>query len=243
MFNNLFIYIIIYLNIIESWYKFMYRILCISDIHGQNSKLIHLLNLVNYNPYKDQLILLGDYTDRGNENVETLKTIMNLKKNGAIILMGNHDELAMYSICDILNGKTENLKLHINCEGQNTFNEFIKLETKQLIEFLNFYKSLDLNCRIDNYLFVHAGVDFSKPLIENDSSDLLWIRKEFIHYRGKKHEDYNNLKIVFGHTTTLSLNRTDKIYKVGNLIGIDCGSIYGGKLLCYDILNKKEYYV
>jgi Predicted phosphoesterase len=47
----------------------MKRILAISDIHGELELFDSLLEKVNYDADEDQLILLGDYVDRG----QTLK--------------------------------------------------------------------------------------------------------------------------------------------------------------------------
>lgn len=43
----------------------MKRILAVSDIHGEVAKLERILEEAGYNPQYDQLILLGDYIDRG----------------------------------------------------------------------------------------------------------------------------------------------------------------------------------
>ena len=61
------------------------RVLCISDIHGQHNKLEKLLQKINYDFKKDQLILLGDYFDRGNENIKTIELVMNLHKQGKYV--------------------------------------------------------------------------------------------------------------------------------------------------------------
>ncbi|MGQ0438381.1 metallophosphoesterase, partial [Bacillus sp. B-TM1] len=43
----------------------MKRILVISDIHGEIEKFEKLLEEAQYDARQDQLILLGDYVDRG----------------------------------------------------------------------------------------------------------------------------------------------------------------------------------
>lgn len=43
----------------------MKRILVISDIHGEIEKFEQLLEEAQYDAKQDQLILLGDYVDRG----------------------------------------------------------------------------------------------------------------------------------------------------------------------------------
>ncbi|UOK56709.1 metallophosphoesterase [Bacillus sp. OVS6] len=49
--------------------------------------------MIKYNPANDQLILLGDYIDRGPRSKETLSEVMSLVDEGAIALRGNHDQM------------------------------------------------------------------------------------------------------------------------------------------------------
>ena len=49
------------------------RVLAIGDIHGNFSRLLKLIHKVNFDPTQDFLILLGDYIDRGDENMRCLR--------------------------------------------------------------------------------------------------------------------------------------------------------------------------
>jgi|SRR5690606_12147363 len=73
--------------------KTMERILAISDIHGCCDELNRLLELVKYNFTTDQLILLGDYVDRGFKSKDVIHKIKVLTDEGAIALRGNHDQM------------------------------------------------------------------------------------------------------------------------------------------------------
>lgn len=75
----------------------MSRTFLISDIHGELYLFKELLEQVKYDDAKDQLILLGDYIDRGPTSKEVLDFIMTLKENGAKVLMGNHEQI--YARC------------------------------------------------------------------------------------------------------------------------------------------------
>ena len=54
----------------------MRRTLVVSDIHGCVDEFKQLLNKVNFNAEEDQLVLLGDYVDRGPESRETVEFVM-----------------------------------------------------------------------------------------------------------------------------------------------------------------------
>ena len=71
----------------------MKRTLVISDIHGELTLFEELLQTAGYNPDKDQLILLGDYIDRGPDSKRVLEKVMELKHEGAVVLKGNHEDM------------------------------------------------------------------------------------------------------------------------------------------------------
>jgi len=69
------------------------RTITISDIHGCVAQLDELLAQVKFNESNDQLLLLGDYVDKGPHSKETVDRVMDLVHNyGAIALRGNHDQ-------------------------------------------------------------------------------------------------------------------------------------------------------
>ena len=76
----------------------MKRILAISDIHGELELFDSLLEKLNYDADEDQLILLGDYVDRGRDSKGVLNRVSELKRNGAIVLRGNHDEMMLNAV-------------------------------------------------------------------------------------------------------------------------------------------------
>lgn len=63
---------------------------CIGDIHGCHDEFIKLLELINFNKKKDELILTGDLIGRGPMPVETMQEIFKL---GDCVhnVLGNHD--------------------------------------------------------------------------------------------------------------------------------------------------------
>lgn len=229
------------------------RILAVSDIHGELDKFLQLLKLAEYDSDKDQLILLGDYIDRGTQNIDTLATVMYLQSEGAIVLKGNHDSLCQDTIYELLIKKyTGFMDDHTLCGGENTVAELKNISRGELLEIYKFLSQLPLYYEIDNYIFVHAGIDASRLLQLNDLNTLLWARNEFIYSPA-----YKNKIVIFGHTVTYTLPHLCPKNGViqwddievwfddinNDKIGIDCGSVFGGKMACLELPSKKVYYI
>ena len=232
----------------------MERILAISDIHGCYNHLVKLLLKVGYNPDKDQLILLGDYVDRGTRNLATLNFVKILvKKYGAIALRGNHDQMLL----DWLENPSEWSFNYFMNGGLNTIKEFvdnpddiacldtyidwsiqIKEKYKDIIEFLH---GLPYYHETDKYIFVHAGINpFLKDWRNTSKEEFIWIRDEFLD------NDHGLDKVVIhGHTPTKYLHDSADIYFGNKKIGIDGACAYGYQLNCLEIIDDtyKQYSV
>ena len=91
------------------------------------------------------------------------------------------------------------------------------------------FQQLERYVAIDDTLCVHAGVNPLRSLEEQDEEDLFWIRQEFI---TPPHSlPYT---VMFGHTPQREVF-LDLPYKVG----LDTGLVYGGKLSCLEVTEKK----
>lgn len=65
----------------------------VGDIHGNNKKLKRALESVRFNDSKDRIFLLGDFIDRGKDNLLILDNLYH-KKNWNSIL-GNHENMIL----------------------------------------------------------------------------------------------------------------------------------------------------
>lgn len=233
----------------------MKRTLVISDIHGELKKFEQLLGEVEYDPEFDQLILLGDYVDRGPNSKGVIEKVMSLKEAGALLLKGNHEDLMIKALTtDIERSWNHWIKL---CGGDKTlfsygFSEIDiaaseekfqkpELHSSTLNKHLEFIQGLENYIETSDYMFVHAGVHPTTPIVETDPHILMWIRDEF-------HKGYNGEKIViFGHTETNSLHRdinNNNVYFGSNrIVGIDGGAVYGGQLNCLELPSQKVFSV
>ncbi|MGP4948268.1 MULTISPECIES: metallophosphoesterase family protein [Bacillus] len=232
----------------------MKRILVISDIHGEIEKFEQLLEEAQYDAKKDQLILLGDYVDRGPNARAVIERVKELKEDGALVLKGNHEDMMIKALTTDeerswnhwvkRNGGDKTLYSYGFVEEDIVVNEedFQKpiLQSHVLEEHVKFIQELDHYIETEKYIFVHAGVEPLKRVSECEPYTLMWIRNEF-------HNGYSGEKVVvFGHTETKTLHGSENcgVYFGSNrIIGIDGGAVYGGQLNCLELPSKKVYVV
>lgn len=198
------------------------RTLVISDVHGCYEEFVGLLQEKQYDPQKDELIILGDLIDRGPQSYNVVQKAKELHKNGAIILRGNHEQLAIDYYCS-------NDPTWFHNGARETVVDYARNDSCAEYD-VDFFKSLPLTHVIDDYIFVHAGLRPGIPLEKQKTFDLLWIRDEFLW----SSYDWGK-KVVFGHTIM------KEISFLGNKIGIDTGCFATGKLSCLE-LQGGEYH-
>lgn len=154
----------------------MNRNLMISDIHGHLNAFEQLLAKVDYQPAHDQLILLGDYIDRGPASKETIEFVMDLQANGAIVLRGNHDDWFLQWLQDpsqvspnfLLNGGMETIQSYLHELGDDFS---IQKQTEWATSIrenhpthINFLNDLPLYYEHEAFICVHAGIDPLKSI-------------------------------------------------------------------------------
>lgn len=228
----------------------MSRILAISDIHGCYDEFCQLLELTKYDPRKDQLVLVGDYVDRGPKSKEVVERVHSLVINdGAIAIKGNHDDMF---IKHLLFDEEEHRSRHLRNGALTTFQSYYNsdlqaenlLEAKQyildhFIEHINFLRDLPLYHETDKHLFVHAGIN---PLVhdwkQTSERDMIWIRNDFF-----DHPTNLSKKVVFGHTICPKLHKKADVWFCADKIGIDGGAVYGHQLNCLEIVDGVHYHV
>lgn len=235
----------------------MKRTLLISDIHGELTLFEELLEKVSFNEQEDQLVLLGDYIDRGPFSKEVLAKVSYLKSVGAQVLMGNHEQI-MLDVFEKENKYDWDFWLHTAgglatmrsygfsedaLEQAGTLENFslIPFLTDEIINDLEFIRHMDTVIEQGDYIFVHAGVDPKISLEKNTEKTLLWIRDEF-------HRDYSGDRtVIFGHTPTPKLHRDKHNHAIyfgeNRIIGIDGGAVFGGRLNCLELPSQKVSYV
>lgn len=211
----------------------MERLLVVGDIHGEYEKLKIVLDKANYNHTSDELILLGDYIDRGNNSKMVVKMIKKLVKNGAKAIKGNHEVMAYNYVLGLEGKKDKDNGLYFLNGGRKTLNSYSsKIKFKEDIRWLH---KLPLYYQIEGqYIFVHAGLKPGIKLSLQREKDLLWIREEFFYYNWEK-DDVIEETIVAGHTPV------KEVQFLPQVIMMDTGAGKGGYLSLLDLTNEKIY--
>lgn len=228
------------------------KLFVVGDVHGQYEMFKDILK--NWDEQEQQLILLGDLGDRG-ENpkacFELAKTLVEDK--GAICLKGNHEEMLL----DFLNRPQHSASLYEMNGGMVTIQSFLDMKegNYDVIELSAsvqskypwlkpFIESLPLKYEWEDFVFVHAGVDLTKD-DWRDTSDrnYVWIREGFY-----DQPNHTGKTFVFGHTVTAMLHSkqtSTDIWESGDgKIGLDGGAVYGGVLhgVVFDKTGMIEHY-
>lgn len=224
----------------------MKRTLVVSDIHGCVDEFKQLLVKVNFNAEEDQLVLLGDYVDRGPDSRGAVECVMSLvREKGAIALKGNHDQ----RFVDVL-GEVDPLTEMKFFEhgGIQTFQSFCgsdNLDLKQSKErilgtcrdHIDFLNSLPLFHEDEGHIYVHAGLNPTYTDWKTQPErDFLWIRAPFVQQRTVVKKT-----VVFGHTPAKDIHGKADVWFDRDKIGIDGGCAYGFQINCLEIKGNNQY--
>ncbi len=176
------------------------RIFAMGDIHGRFDRLSSVFNKIKFDPEQDFMILLGDYIDRGNENLHCLQWAMKMSElKNVVALRGNHEQmmLTFYVM------QTFESAIWIPNGGNRTkaeMDEWLQNDPEFLIKALKFIKKRPFYYQMfidgKEYIFVHAGLKPGVPLENQEPDSLLWIREEFYN------NYYGDAEVVCGHTPT-----------------------------------------
>ncbi|MZQ84050.1 serine/threonine protein phosphatase [Paenibacillus sp. 5J-6] len=224
----------------------MKRTLVVSDIHGCVEEFKQLLVKVNFNAEEDQLVLLGDYVDRGPDSRGTVEYVMQLvREAGAIALKGNHDQRFVEVLSEV-DPLTE-MKFFEH-GGIQTFQSFCgqsNLDIKQskerilgkCLDHITFLNNLPLYYEDEGHIYVHAGlnpafVDWKTQ----PERDFMWIRAPFV-----QQPTVVKKTVIFGHTPAKDIHGKADVWFDRDKIGIDGGCPYGFQLNCLEIKGENQY--
>lgn len=160
----------------------MSYIYAMSDIHGELDAFKEALKNVNLSDGDNQLILLGDYIDRGSQSCATLyfiKDLSNKYPKQVIVLRGNHEDMFLEQFeknylftsndyNEVQNYLSENelssiIKKYdnfssLNARICNIYKEMICLIKSKHNELINWLKTLPYYYETENQIYVHAGI-------------------------------------------------------------------------------------
>jgi serine/threonine protein phosphatase 1 len=210
------------------------RVFAIGDVHGCAMELEALLShLAKHEGLtsSDLVVFLGDYIDRGPDSKMVIDVLLEFHKTHANtrFLKGNHEDMMLDFLgfggklghAFLYNGGLETVQSY----GLSVFapaNEMIEAIPDSHLEFI---KGLESILVVDNFIFVHAGLNRLLELTDQVDSEIFWIREDFIndtHDFGKT--------IVFGHTPHREI-----MLHLPYKIGLDTGLVFGHKLSCLEV--------
>ncbi len=217
------------------------RLYAIGDVHGRVDLLRQMHEMISEdaalaNKPRQRIVYLGDYIDRGLESRQVVDLLLDAPLPGfeAVYLKGNHEEVLLQFLEDpavgpnwFFFGGDATLYSYRVAGASPTIDEDGLGQVQAAFQsalpdrHLAFYRALELQHRVGDYLFVHAGIRPGVPEASQSPADLLWIRDEFL----KSSADHGAV-VVHGHTITPEPEVRP------NRIGIDTGAYASGRLTC-----------
>jgi serine/threonine protein phosphatase 1 len=228
------------------------RVYAIGDIHGRLDLLTELIDkiadddLARGSVGRTELIMLGDYVDRGPESAGVLDYVMQLSEWWPSItcLQGNHEEVFLMAA----RGDEGALRFMTRIGGRETLlsygateNDLDQMTLGQLRDWLmgavperhlQFIESMKEKVVIGDYAFVHAGIRPQVPMEDQEARDLRWIRDEFLDFN-QPHRYY----VVHGHSITAGVEQRP------NRMGIDTGAYATGVLTAVGLEGTEQWFL
>jgi serine/threonine protein phosphatase 1 len=196
------------------------RTFVIGDIHGCAATLRRLVDEVLHPSCDEHIYLLGDLIDRGPDSKGVLDFIFELRRRGLSVnsVRGNHEEMLLkagdhHNHLDMwtANGGLETLE-SFQADGPGDIPH----------EYREFLHSLPLYITLENFIIVHAGLNFVPSNPFDDTSAMLWTRSPFVdpqRIRGRR--------LICGHTPVSRAVLEASL--ISNKIMLDNGCVFGGK--------------
>ncbi len=164
----------------------------ISDIHGCFYTLEKLLGQIRNTDSDPQLVFVGDYVDRGLHSQKVVELMIQLQKEGAVCLRGNHDDVLDW-LCNMqcetdlqtkigsvpnvisvgawwmVNGLFQTIKSYSSVTKNVPFDVMITIFTSSVPrEHKEFFRGLKLFWENDTHFACHAylapGIDLPRTL-------------------------------------------------------------------------------
>jgi serine/threonine protein phosphatase 1 len=208
------------------------RRFAIADVHGCAASFDHLLHHKLRITAGDRLLLLGDLINRGPNSKAVLKQVMALRQQGVevILLRGNHEAVLLDAY------ETGRGKDFLRFGGDATLQSFgvkkVAGIPPKYIDLLREGKYFHIE---EPYVFVHAGLNFSRPTLFEDKEAMLWTRKMTI-----DRQKLGDRIIIHGHTPwpKSAIKGQFEGQALPPVINIDGGCVYnrpGNRLVALNI--------
>ena len=231
----------------------MKRTIIISDIHGCITEFNALIKMSRYQPDQDQLIVIGDYVDRGPHSKEVVERLIHLTQQyGVIALRGNHDQ----RLIDLVRiGNDHAVDKFLLYGGKAAVKSYLGLDcslddidasmvrhaaafiASHYEHHITWMEQLPLYYEDNRHIYVHAGLNPNYAnWKEQPEEDFMYIKERFL-----QHPNAVDKTVVFGHTNTSDIHGIADIWFGEGKIGIDGGCAYGQQLNALEIGSDGQY--
>lgn len=188
----------------------------IPDLHGRYDLMRMALDKIEAgNPAGGKVVFLGDYIDRGPDSRKIIETLMAGPPEHWewVCLKGNHEDMMVGTL-----GGPDEYWWRAN-GGNETMASYGDVPPPQ--EHLDWCQSLPMIHDDGKRVFVHAAIDSTKPVHEQNEAVLLWKR----YNPPNADEPFPSRHIVHGHTPERS---GPMLYP--SRTNLDAGAVFTGNL-------------
>lgn len=233
----------------------MGRLLAIGDIHGCANTIKAMIEEKLKPTQEDTLIFLGDFCDRGDKVFETVEYMIELDKQfNCVFLTGNHEVMWVNYLKK--QGRMDEVSMFFYNGGKSTLDSYcaniidpedgkpMRPGNGLLFEELpqdhqDFYNNLKVYHEIDEFVFVHAGVNPNFPLDEQQEHDMIWIRDTFLAW---PMVPLKGRIVVHGHTPMerYEMAKYNEKNKELGKINLDSGAVFGEFLTAMDVRTRMK---
>lgn len=226
----------------------------VGDIHGRLDLLDTLLERIRvdaaHHPLdaERELIMLGDYIDRGPDSKGVVDRLIDGPLPGfrQVCLKGNHEDALLAFLDGLTDGRdwlsyggletvlSYGVPLRRIPNNEAAVSE-LRRELSQALpkSHEDFFRRGAIRHVVGSYVFVHAGVRPGTPLDSQTPEDLMWIRDDFIRSR----TPLPGHVVVHGHTI-VDLPQ-DKQHR----INVDTGAFISGRLTCLALRGLERRFI
>lgn len=217
----------------------------IPDVHGCIKTLRYLIeNRIDLQK-GDTIFFLGDYIDRGPDSKGVIDYLMRLQNSGYEIrcIRGNHEDYCIRAWED----DQKRILFHSPIEkdwrkngGTKTLESFGAKRPRDIAKpYIEWMKKTEYYIELEDYILVHAGLNFNAQNPFEDNRSMMWIR-DFKVDKSKT----GGKKVIHGHVP-VEMSLID-LFKNNNydFLSLDNGIYYSnkegfGNLLAFNIDTKE----
>lgn len=232
-----------------------------SDIHGCHALFQRMCEQIRFTE-DDDLYILGDFIDRGDQPIPLLLDCMD--RINVYPLLGNHEAVMLQCITGLPDEAViGNVTDYYTDEGLAVFSawmenggavtlgQYLALPPERRAELRDYLTEFRLYEELTvpdgrKFVMTHSGIegfDPEKPLESYPADALLNARPQ------QTDRFYDDRILIFGHTPTLTypqLHGRAEVLITDTYINIDCGAVFqeaGGKLACLRLDDMEVFYV